>query len=99
MLFGIHKYCRQKGLNHHMGFPDDFCFACWSTLLKVRSFVVDTLLCTPACGVCVIAHVPAGVSGCSDDFVVRAARTCLQDDISPLPCLMLWSPLCARVRV
>jgi len=65
---------------HHMGFPDDLCFICRTTPLKVRSFVVDTQPCSSACEVCVIAHVPVGVSGCSDDYVVRAARTCLQDD-------------------
>ena len=67
-------------MHHHMGFQDDLCFICRTTQLKVRSRVVDTQPCSSACEVCVIAHVPEGVSGCPDDCVVRAARTCLQDD-------------------
>ena len=70
----------EKSVHHHMGFPDDLCFICRTTQLKVRSHIVDTQPCSPACEVCVIAHVPEGVSGCPDDYVVRAARTCLQDD-------------------
>lgn len=76
-----------KSTYHCMGFPDDLCFICRTTQLKVRSLVVDTQPCSPACEVCVIAHAPVGVSGCPDDYVVRAARTCLQDDT----CSSVWA--------
>ena len=84
LLSFVRDYCDERGweksVHHHMGFPDDLCFICRTTQLKVRSYVVDTQLCSSACEVCVIAHVPVGVSGCPDDCVVRAPRTCLQDD-------------------
>ncbi len=85
LLSFVRDYCDEKGweksVHHHMGFPDDLCFIYRTTQLKVRSYVVDTQPCSSACEVCVIAHVPVGVSGCSFGIAAeRTARTFLQDD-------------------